>query len=341
MIKLECPFPQAKISIIDDDAENIRYIKSILEWAGYSSYIGITDSKSALTTLANYHPDIVILDMHMPAPNGHEILRAIREDLFPGQYLPVIALTGDTSSDTKTQALHAGASDFLVKPADALEILLRIRNLLEARQMHVSLGHYREHLEQVVQARTSELKATNRGALEALARAAEFRDDETGEHTKRVGDLSARIAVGLYLETTLVDAIRLTAPLHDVGKIAVPDNILLKPGKLDIAEFEMVKLHTTVGAKLLSIIHSPEMELAKSIALSHHEKWDGSGYPEGLVGDQIPLPARIVAVADVYDALTHERPYKKAWSHDQATDEIHSLSGRNFDPTVVKAFLQI
>ena len=277
----------------------------------------------------------------MPEPNGHKILRAIRTELFPGEYLPVIALTGDTSAETKTQALDAGASDYLVKPADALEILLRIRNFLEARQMHVHLHRYKTHLEEEVRERTADLVASNKGALEALARAAEFRDDETGEHTKRVGDLAADIAASLGSDSAFVEAIRLTAPLHDVGKIAIPDNILLKPGKLDIAEFELVKLHTTVGARLLSIIHSSEMELAKTIAMSHHERWDGTGYPEGLSGDKIPLPARIVAVADVYDALTHERPYKKAWPIDQALAEIQSMSGHFFDPVVVEAFLRI
>ena len=341
MNRLENKFPHSKICVIDDDADNVRFIKTLLEWNGYTNFIGITDSTTVIGILETYHPDLIVLDMHMPQPDGHEILHQIRHKLFPGEYLPVIALTGDSSPETKKLTLEAGASDFLVKPADVIEITLRIRNFLEARQMYVQLNRYKDHLEEVVQARTADLVETHRKALEALARAAEFRDDATGEHTKRVGCLSAAIAIELGLPKEEVEAIRLTAPLHDVGKIAIPDNVLLKPGKLSEPEFELVKLHTTVGAQLLSIINSDDMKLASEIAMSHHEKWDGSGYPDGLVGSQIPLPARIVAVADVFDALTHSRPYKDAWPKEEALTEIERCSGKHFDPTIVRALMTI
>jgi len=341
MTRLENKFPESRICIIDDDAENVRLIKTILELNGYSNFIGITDSKSAVGILETYRPDLVVLDMHMPPPDGHAILDAIRHKIFPGEYLPVIALTGDSSSETKKKTLEAGASDFLVKPADVIEITLRIRNFLEARHMYEQLNRYKDHLEEVVQERTADLYETHRKALDALARAAEFRDDATGEHTKRVGELSAQIAKTMGLDHETVEGIRLTAPLHDVGKIAIPDNVLLKPGKLDESEFELVKLHTTVGAQLLSIINSNDMKLASEIALSHHEKWNGTGYPDGLKGEAIPLPARIVAAADVFDALTHQRPYKKAWTKQEALDEIERLSEIQFDPEVVKALLSL
>ena len=341
MIKLGNTFADARICILDDDTDNVSFLKSILEWSGYTNYVGISDSSTALSSFKAYRPDLIILDLHMPKPTGYDLLKSVREDEFPGEYLPVIALTGDVTMETKTKTLNGGATDFLIKPVDALEILLRIRNLLEARQMHLQLSRYQEHLEQEVRDRTADLSLAHLGALAALARAGELRDDDTGEHTHRVSDVAAGIARLLGKEGSYVEAIRITAPLHDVGKIAIPDSILLKPGKLTPEEFEVMKGHTTAGAQILSTIEAPTMNLARCIALSHHERWNGTGYPHGIANEDIPLSARIVAVADVYDALTHERPYKRAWSHEDAVTEIKTMSGSFFDPRIVKAFLEL
>jgi putative two-component system response regulator len=249
--------------------------------------------------------------------------------------------TADGTSEAKSKALDAGASDFLTKPGDAEEILLRVKNFLRLRQMHIELERNNTDLANRVRVRTAELSVARREALETLARAAEFRDDETGQHTKRVGELSAAIAQELGQPEEMVDTIRLAAPLHDVGKIAVPDSILLKPGKLDSEEVETMRRHTVVAEAVFAKMESPLMKLAKDIAVNHHERWDGTGYPRGLVGEAIPLAARIVSVADVYDALVHERPYKHAWPHKDAIAEIASQQSKQFDPQVVEAFLSL
>jgi putative two-component system response regulator len=218
---------------------------------------------------------------------------------------------------------------------------MRVKNFLRLRQLQLELEKNNAELASRVKARTEELSAARREALEALARAAEYRDDDTGQHTQRVGELSVKIAEQMQAPEDWIEALRLAAPLHDVGKISLPDSILLKPGKLDDQELETMRRHTVIGAQVFSGIESPLMKLAKEIALCHHEKWDGSGYPNGCCGELIPLGARIVSVADVYDALTHERPYKHAWPHSEAIEEIISQSGRQFDPNVVEAFLTV
>ncbi len=341
MIQLGSGYPLARICIIDDDSDSVGYFKSLLEWSGYQNLIGIEDATKALAGIESYDPDLILLDLYMPEVSGFELLAQIRQIHSSVDYLPIIAITGDTSVSTKTRALDAGATNMIEKPVDALELLLRVRNLLDTRMAHVQLRRYREHLEEEVALRTADLVSAQHGALEALARAAEYRDDNTGEHARRVGDLASEIACALGCGTQCVEMVKLTAPLHDVGKIAVPDSILLKPGTLTDLEYELMKLHASAGAQILSTIHAPEMEMAREIALSHHERWGGRGYPEGIRGEGIPLSARIVAIADVYDALTHERPYKRAWSHQEAVIEIQAQSGHQFDPNCVDAFFLV
>jgi len=334
-------FPQARILVIDDNAENVRLVARFLEWAGYLDVEVITDPEVALATIRQTCPDIILLDLHMPKLSGYEILRLLREDESAWCSVPVLVFTADQTAEAKARALECGASDFLTKPGDAQEILLRVKNFLRLRQMHLELERNNTDLTDRVRVRTAELSVARREALETLARAAEFRDDETGQHTKRVGELSASIARELGLSQDEVDTIRLAAPLHDVGKIALPDSILLKPAKLVGEEIATMRRHTDVAEVVFAGMESPLMRLARDIAVSHHERWDGTGYPKGLSQEAIPLAARIVAVADVYDALVHERPYKHAWPHAEAVAEIASQKGKQFDPQVVEAFLKL
>jgi putative two-component system response regulator len=331
----------AKILVIDDAPQNVQLVEGFLEWAGYTNFSSLTNSSEAFAKITEWNPDIILLDLHMPHPDGYEILRWLRTEVSVERFLPVLVFTADTTAEAKRRALEAGASDFLGKPADAWEILLRVKNFLHARKMHVELMDWNDALEERVTKRTIELSRARREALETLARAAEFRDDDTAEHTKRVGELSVKIGRELGLDDEFLDQLLLAAPLHDVGKIAIPDSILLKPGRLDLDEFNQMKSHTIIGAQVFTNIDSPLMQLAQEIALNHHERWDGSGYPNGLAGENIPVSARIVAIADVYDALTNVRPYKPAWTHDDAVAEIIRTSGSHFDPSAVEAFIRV
>jgi putative two-component system response regulator len=281
----------------------------------------------------------VLLDLHMPKLDGFTVLDAIRPHLGIG-YLPVVMLTADSNSDTKRRALASGVKDFLLKPFDATEVVLRIQNLLETRSLYSTIRHQNAQLEQNVAERTRQLEQAQLEILQRLAAAAEFRDDETGEHTQRVGELAARLAMRLRLSVDRVDLIRRAAPLHDVGKIGIPDSILLKMGKLTPEEFDVVKTHTTIGARILSGGKFPLLRLAEEIAFSHHERWDGTGYAN-IAGTDIPLAGRIVTVADVFDALTQQRPYKPAWPVADAVAEIERQRGRQFDPGVVDAFMHV
>jgi putative two-component system response regulator len=329
----------ARILIVDDQPSNVLLLEGILQEEDYSDFRGITDSRQALPVFIEYEPDLILLDLQMPYADGFEVMKQLRAHLPPGAFLPILVLTADITSEAKRQALAQGATDFLTKPFDQTEVVLRIRNLLQTRALHLQLQNQNQSLEQKVRERTAELEETQVEILERLALAAEYRDDDTGEHTKRVGQISAQIAQALGLPEREVELIRRAAPLHDVGKIAIPDSILLKPGKLMPQEFELMKTHTTLGAKMLSGGRFPLLQWAEEIALTHHERWDGTGYI-GQHGESIPMTGRIVTVADVFDALTNERPYKKAWPYDEAIEEIQRQSGRQFDPLVVEAFLQ-
>jgi putative two-component system response regulator len=240
----------------------------------------------------------------------------------------------------RQEALSRGAKDFVSKPFHADEVLLRIRTLLETRFLYFQVQSQNQILEAKVRERTRELEAAQIEIIERLARAAEFRDDNTGQHTERVGQMAALLARQLGLPDPQVSLIRRAAPLHDVGKIGIPDAVLLKLGKLTLEEFELVKTHTTIGARILSGSRFGVLRLAEEIAFSHHERWDGDGYV-GIKQDQIPLAGRIVAVADVFDALTQKRPYKSAWPIVEAIAEIERQSTRQFDPEIVEAFLRV
>jgi putative two-component system response regulator len=331
----------ARILVADDDLGNLNVLMRMLQRTGFGNLHGVCDAGAILPAVIEFQPDVVLLDLHMPGMDGIEMLLDIKALHGRRSYLPVLVLTGDGSKEVRDGALAAGARDFLTKPYDAAEVILRVRNLVETRLLNVELNRQNVMLNERFEARTEELEAAKLEILEKLARAADFRDETVYGHTTRVGELSAMIAAQLGHTEAEVDMIRIAARLHDIGKIGLSDSILMKPGPLAPAEFLAQEKHTLIGANILSGSRFPILRLAEEIALTHHERWDGAGYPRGLCGEEIPICGRIVAVADVFDALTHRRAYKAAWRINDAIAEIWHQSGTKFDPSVVKAFLQI
>ena len=327
------------ILVIDDEEVNVNLLNQILQSDGYQEIRVTTNSAEGLNLILSGWPDLVLLDYQMPKPNGLEILQEVRASGGTTAGCPILVFTADVTMQTRRTVLEAGASDFLTKPGDMVEILLRVRNFLELRRLQKDLESANHTLEDKVLERTQQLWDANVEVVYRLAKAAEYRDDQTGEHINRVADLTHRLALKLGMDESEAELIRLAAPLHDVGKIALADSILLKPGKLTAEEREEMQHHTEIGARILSNGKSELLQLAEIIALTHHERWDGGGYPRGLSGEEIPLVGRILAVADVYDALTNERPYKKAWPVDEAIAEIERNAGHQFDPRVVDAML--
>lgn len=330
-----------RILIVDDEPLNVILLEHILQSAGYSNILSTSNPREVGNLCRTQAPDLLLLDWMMPHLSGLGVLKDLHENQHTGEFLPVMVLTADASPQTRRTALSHGAQDFLTKPFDQTEVLLRVRNLLATRALYVQQQDTNRLLEARVEERTRALEASQVEVLERLAQAAEFRDDDTGQHTRRVGDMAARLAAELGLSDEYVELIRRAASLHDVGKIGISDTILLKQGKLTPDEFEIIKTHTLIGSQLLREGNWPLIALAESIAHSHHERFDGKGYPNGLTGEDIPLEGRIVAVADVFDALTHERPYKSAWPREEAIAEIQRQSGTQFDPRVVTAFVRL
>jgi putative two-component system response regulator len=329
----ETVLKQGKILIVDDEKANVRLLEIILQQAGYINVHSTTDARQTLSLFRSIQPDIVLLDLAMPYLDGFAVMQQLHPEMSDHS-VPILVLTADATSATRHRALKEGARDFLTKPLDETEVLLRINNLLETH-------FYSALLEDRVRERTQDLEKAQLETLQRLALAAEYRDDNTGTHTRRVGMSAARIAKVLGLPPAQVTLLLRAAPLHDIGKIGIADAILLKPGKLTDEEFAIMKQHTFIGAKILSGSSSPWLLMAEEIALTHHERWDGRGYPHSLSGEAIPLVGRIVAVADVFDALTHERPYKNAWPVAAATAEIAAQGGQQFDERVVQAFLTL
>ena len=330
-----------RILMVDDEESNLELLRRILEPAGFTDLQETTDPFQVLPLCRQSPPDLVLLDIAMPGKNGFQVLAELRKDMGEGEYLPVLVLTSDHSPETKRQSLSAGAQDFLTKPLSPAEVRLRVRNLLQTRFLHLALLDHNRHLEERVRERTAELEEAHAQILARLARAAEYRDDETGEHTRRVGRLSGSIAQELGLDPEEVSLILRVAPLHDVGKIGIPDHILLFPGRLTPEHMQVMRSHTEIGGDLMAGSGIPLLDLAEQIARTHHERWDGSGYPAGLAGEDIPIAGRIVAVADSFDALSHRRPYEAAWAVEDAWWEIARKAGTDFDPGVVDAFTRV
>ena len=325
--------------IVDDEPANVDVLMRLLERHGFSRLESTSDPREAESLYMRLRPDLILLDLHMPHMDGFAVMDRLNQ-LAESSYLPILMLTGDMAPEARREALSRGAKDFVNKPFHSDEVLLRIRTLLETRFLYLQIQTQNSMLEAKVRERTRELESAQVEIIERLARAAEFRDDQTGRHTERVGQMAMQLAREMALPDKIVALIRRAAPLHDIGKIAVPEAILLKLGKLTDEEFARVRTHTRVGARLLSGGSFDLLRMAEEIAFSHHEHWDGGGY-DGLRGDTIPLPGRIVAVADVFDALVHKRPYKPAWPKEDAVAEIQRQRGRQFDPSLVDAFLRI
>jgi putative two-component system response regulator len=324
--------------VVDDEDANLLLVRRVLERAGYTSVETLRDPRGIEARFAEARPHLLLLDLHMPGMDGFEVMNALEDLTSGGDDVAFLVLTADVTEEAKRRALEMGARDFLTKPIDQTELLLRVRNMLHVQDLREKLLDHNQSLEATVTSRTRELDDTRIEVLDRLALAGEFRDDDTQEHAQRIGRTAGQLAVELGLAAGVADLLSQAAPLHDIGKIGIPDAILLKPGRLTDAEFEAIKQHTVIGARILSGGRTPLIRLAEDVALTHHERWDGNGYPEGRTGAATPLHARIVSVADVFDALTHERPYKEAWPVDRALEEIESQRGRQFDPDVVSAF---
>lgn len=331
----------ARILIIDDEEAVTRPLERMIRAAGYTDVRVHRDAHTAVAAYQRSRPDLLLLDVHMPARSGMSILAELNRDADPARQIPIVMITGDADPAVQESALAHGAKDFLVKPFEQIIVVQRLRNHLRTLWAERELRRQKESLEERVTERTRALAEAQVEILRRLALAAEYRDDVTGHHAERVGVLAALIADGMGLDGDMVRLLRRAAPLHDVGKIGIPDAILMKPGPLSSAEFEVMKTHTTIGGRILSGSRFEVLQVARTIALSHHERWDGKGYTPGLSGQGIPLVGRIVAVADVFDSLCHERPYKPARPAREAIDVIAGGSGTAFDPAVVAAFLAV
>lgn len=340
MVDLGKKIYMANILIVDDQIVNIKLLERILRQAGYSNIFSTIDPRQAINMFNEHDIDLLLLDIRMPHMDGFEVMDKLKEEVPEEHYdyLPVLVLTAELTSETRSKALSAGAKDFLTKPFDQLEALQRIQNILEVRLLHKQVLRQNLELESRVKERTQELEDSRFEIIRRLGLAAEYKDNETGNHVLRMSMFSQMLAIAAGLSDDVAEMILHASPMHDIGKIGIPDKVLLKPGKLDSDEWRIMKSHVDIGVELLSGSDVPLMVMAKNIAATHHEKWDGSGYPEGLAGEGIPIEGRICALCDVFDALTSVRPYKKAWSTDEAMTHIRQQSGIHFDPKLVALF---
>ena len=326
------------IFIVDDEPANLKLLDKMLASQGYQQRVLIQDPRDVLHQYQQQRPHLILLDINMPHLDGYQVMAqliALNDPLLP----PIVILTAQHTKDYLLKALAGGARDFVSKPFDRSELLMRVRNLLDVQLAHEMLHNKKDLLEQLVKERTDELHHTRLQVVQRLGMAAEYRDEETGNHILRMSHICALLATAVGWSDAKVDLILNASPMHDIGKIGIPDHILLKPGKFEPSEWAIMKTHAAIGAKLLEGDDSELMLMARDIALTHHEKWDGSGYPNGLIGEDIPMAGRIAALADVFDALTSVRPYKKAWSVEAAVELIKENSGKHFDPVLVELFL--
>lgn len=327
----------ANILLVDDQLVNIKLLERMLRQAGFTAIFSTTRPQEVKTLYFENEIDLMLLDIRMPAMDGFEVMAQLQAEIN-NDYLPVLVVTAELTGQVRERALSSGAKDFITKPFDQSEVIQRIHNMLEVRLLHKQVRLQNETLEQQVRERTRQLEQSRLEIINRLGRAAEYKDNETGNHILRMSHFAQMLARAAGLGEEQADNILLAAPMHDIGKIGIPDKILLKPGKLDPDEWEIMKTHVTIGADLLDGTDIPLLIMARNIALSHHEKWDGSGYPNGLAGEAIPIEGRICAICDVFDALTSERPYKKAWPVEEAIAFLRQQKGRHFDPRLVDLF---
>lgn len=339
-VDLDSRIKQARILIVDDSSANVMLLESILHRDGYDNVQATTDPRVVTALHQRNIFDLILLDIRMPHMDGFDVMRALR-DTTGEEYIPVLVLTAQTDDATRLQALELGAMDYLTKPFSRVEALHRIRNMLKVRTLYNIERWQAEVLEHRVRDRTRELNDTRLEVIRRLGRAGEYRDNETGFHVIRMSKSCQRLAGAMGLDEAQCDVILQASPMHDLGKIGIPDSILLKPGKLSADEWVVMKTHTTIGAQILGGNAFDIMQVARDIAMNHHERWDGGGYPNGVSGEDIPQAARIATVCDVFDALLSERPYKEPWSLEKTLEFMKAGAGTMFDPNILPRFLDV
>ena len=334
------------ILVVDDEPQNIELLEAFLIPQGYE-IVKAANGEEALRKLSGNQIDLILLDVMMPGMDGFEVTRRVRQD-NTHRLLPIILVTALRETEDRVKGIEAGCDDFISKPVDKMELLARVRSLLKVKAYNDLMSNYRKELESEVTRRTEEIKhAFERikvASLETIYRlsmAAEYKDKDTGAHIKRMSRYSAAVARRMGLDESTIETILYAAPMHDLGKIGIRDLILMKPAKLDPVEWEIMKQHTVIGAKILKGSDAEFIRMGETIAQYHHEKWDGSGYPNSLKGIAIPIASRIAAIADVFDALTSKRPYKELFSVEKSLAIIREGRGSHFDPDVVDAFFAI
>jgi len=337
---------KSRILVVDDEERNLRLMEALLIPFGFEVTFA-RDGKEALKKVQEEPPDVILLDVMMPKMDGFEAVRRLKEN-EETRGIPVVMVTSLKEVEDRVRALEAGADDFLTKPVEKTELRARVQSSLKVKAYYDHMRDYQKELEAEVAKKTKQLrlsfekiKGASLDTIHRLSKAAEYKDEDTGAHILRMSNYSAAVARKMGLNDKVVDSILYAAPMHDVGKIGTPDRILLKPGKLDPDEWEIMKQHATIGGKILSGSDAGFIRLAEVIALTHHEKWDGSGYPNGVKGAKIPLAGRVTAIGDVFDALTSKRPYKEPFSLEKSFGIIREGRGNHFDPDVVDAFFAI
>lgn len=332
---------EVSILLVDDNLLNLEVIQGTLESAGYKNLTAVDKPLKLSSILQENTFDLILLDINMPILDGFGVLSLIHQ-LFPEwERPPVIMLTAQDGLEHRIRALDSGASDYITKPFNRKELLIRVALHLENWVMKQTLMAEKQTLEDKVRKRTKAMQEAHFEIVDRLGRAAEYRDNETGNHVKRVSLVAEAIAKSAGYDEAFCHLIRAASPLHDVGKIGISDLIMLKPGNFTDEEFAIMQEHVAIGGEILADSQSEILKMAHEIAMTHHEKFNGKGYPQGLSGEDIPLSGRIVAIADVFDALISERPYKKAWPVQKAVDLIVREKGEHFDPKLVEAFVSI
>jgi cyclic di-GMP phosphodiesterase len=331
----------AAVLIVDDQELNRSLFESFLREDGYTTR-SVASGKAALQAVDAELPDLILLDLVMPGMSGIEVIQSLKsQERF--RTIPIVVVTGYSNSESRIEAFQAGAEDFLSKPVERSELRARVRNLLRMKEYHDIVIQHNRTLESEVRERTAQLRSQYRETVYLMTSAAEYRDEDTGAHVRRISALSAELARRFGMDERYVDTIFYASPMHDIGKIGIPDRILLKPSPLDLAEWEIMKNHTLLGWNILKKGTTPYVKMGAEISLTHHERWDGSGYPRGLAGEQIPLCGRILMMCDQYDALRSSRPYKNAYSHQRAmqilTEGDERTRPQHFPPGLLKVFV--